>query len=170
MMGKAADEHSENTYFSIMDEDVFFKHLSSQQHKLYSIAYSYMRNEADALEIVQEVACRAWMKRKKLKNEQAFTPWLIRITVNCCLDELRRRKHVYPTDIIQDEVVHEMKPSDQIDLERAFVKLKHKHRHVVMLKYYQDMTTAQIAHVLQRPEGTIKSWLREGLKQLRKYM
>ncbi|MNJ50348.1 RNA polymerase sigma factor [compost metagenome] len=77
---------------------------------------------------------------------------------------------MYPSDIIQDEVVHEMKHSDQIDLERAFEKLKHKHRHVVMLKYYQDMTTAQIAHVLQRPEGTIKSWLREGLKQLRKYM
>lgn len=154
----------------IMDEDLFFKRLSAEQQKLYSIAYSYMRNEADTLEIVQEVACRAWMKRKNLKNEQAFTPWLIRITVNCCVDELRRKKRVFPTDTIHDEPVHEMKRNDQIDLERAFDHLKYKYRHVVMLKYYQDMTTAQIANVLQKPEGTIKSWLREGLKQLRKYL
>jgi len=164
------DQQVEDTPFSIMDEDIFFERLSREQHKLYSVAYSYMRNEADALEIVQEVACRAWMKRKKLKNEQAFTPWLIRITTNCCMDELRRQKRVSPTDTIHVEATQEMKHNDQIDLERAFVKLKPKHRHVVMLKYYQDMTTAQIAQVLQRPEGTIKSWLREGLKQLRKYL
>ncbi|MGG0824812.1 sigma-70 family RNA polymerase sigma factor [Paenibacillus turicensis] len=163
--------HSDNDpTVCIMDEDLFFKRLSTEQHKLYSIAYSYMRNEADALEVVQEVACRAWMKRKNLKNEQAFTPWLIRITVNCCVDELRRKKRVFPTDTIHDEPVHEMKRNDQIDLERAFDHLKHKHRHVVMLKYYQDMTTAQIAKVLHKPEGTIKSWLREGLRQLRKYL
>lgn len=40
----------------------------------------------------------------------------------------------------------------------------------MILKYYQDMTTAQIASVLQKPEGTVKTWLREGLKQLREYL
>lgn len=164
------EKYSDEAPFSIMDEDVFFERLSREQHKLYSVAYSYMRNEADALEMVQEVACRAWMKRRKLRDEQAFAPWLIRMTVNCCLDELRRRKRVFPADAIQEKAAQEMKPHDRMDLERAFVKLKHKHRHVVMLKYYQDMTTAQIAQVLQRPEGTIKSWLREGLKQLRKHL
>lgn len=63
-----------------------------------------------------------------------------------------------------------MKSGDRIDLERAMERMKKKYRHVVMLKYYQDMTTAEIAKVLQKPEGTIKTWLREGLKQLRKYM
>ncbi|MDR9855383.1 MULTISPECIES: sigma-70 family RNA polymerase sigma factor [Paenibacillus] len=154
----------------VMDEEAFFKCLAEEQRKLYSIAYSYMRNEADALEIVQEVSCRAWMKRKKLKNEQAFTPWLIRITINCCMDELRRKKRVFPSETIKEEAVQEMKSSDRIDLERAMAKMKKKYRHVVMLKYYQDMTTAEIAKVLQKPEGTIKSWLREGLKQLRKYL
>lgn len=153
-----------------MDEETFFEALAGEQRKLYSIALSYMRNETDALEIVQEAACRAWMKRKKLKNEQAFAPWLIRITINCCMDELRRKKRVVPTETIQEEAVQEMKSSDKIDLERAMAKMKKKYRHVVMLKYYQDMTTADIAKVLQRPEGTIKSWLREGLKQLRKYL
>lgn len=154
----------------LLEEENFFKVLSGEQRKLYSIAYSYLRNEADALEIVQEASCKAWMKRKKLKDEQSFAPWLIRITINCCMDELRRKKRVFPVDSMQDEAAQEMKSNDRIDLERAMDRMKKKYRHVVMLKYYQDMTAAEIAKVLKRPEGTIKTWLREGLKQLRDYM
>lgn len=76
---------------ALMDEEVFFERLASEHRKLYTLAYSYLRSEADALEAVQEASCRAWMKRKQLKNEQAFTPWLLRITINCCMDELRRK-------------------------------------------------------------------------------
>ncbi|GIP26705.1 DNA-directed RNA polymerase sigma-70 factor [Paenibacillus sp. J23TS9] len=152
----------------LIDEESFFERLSSEQRKLYSIAFSYLRNEADALEVVQEASCRAWMKRKKLKDEQSFTPWLIRITINCCMDELRRKKRVFPVEKLEDETAQEMKSSDRIDLERAMDRMKPKYRHVIMLKYYQDMKTVDIAKVLKKPEGTIKTWLREGLKQLRK--
>lgn len=137
---------------------------------MYSIAFSYLRSEADALEVVQEASCRAWIKRKKLKDEQAFTPWVIRITINCCMDELRRKKRVFPAETLIEEAAQEMKSNERIDLERAMDRLKPKYRHAVILKYYQDMTTAQIANVLQKPEGTVKTWLREGLKQLRDYL
>ncbi|WP_019908475.1 sigma-70 family RNA polymerase sigma factor [Paenibacillus sp. HW567] len=156
--------------FTLMDEEVFFRRLAGEHRKLYAIAYSYLRSEADALEAVQEASCRAWMKRKKLKNEQAFTPWLIRITINCCMDELRRKKRVVPVEKLEEKEAQEMRSSDRLDLERAMSRLKPKYRHVVMLKYYQDMTTAEIAKVLNKPEGTIKTWLREGLGQLRNYL
>lgn len=156
--------------FLLMDEEVFFQRLAGEHRKLYAIAYSYLRSEADALEAVQEASCRAWMKRKKLKNEQAFTPWLIRITINCCMDELRRKKRVVPTEKLKEKEAQVMRSSDRLDLESAMNRMKPKYRHVVMLKYYQDMTTAEIAKVLSKPEGTIKTWLREGLKQLRNYL
>lgn len=63
-----------------------------------------------------------------------------------------------------------MRSSDRLDLERAMSRLKPKYRHAVMLKYYQDMTTGEIAKVLNKPEGTIKTWMRQGLMQLRKYL
>ncbi|NQX48750.1 sigma-70 family RNA polymerase sigma factor [Paenibacillus tritici] len=153
-----------------MDEKEFFQRLAVEHRKLYAIAYSYLRSEADALEAVQEASCRAWMKRKQLKNEQAFTPWLLRITINCCMDELRRKKRVVPAEKLEDKESHEMRSSDRLDLERAMNRMKPKYRHVVMLKYYQDMTTPEIAKVLNKPEGTIKTWLREGLKLLRNYL
>lgn len=110
------------------------------------------------------------MKRKQLKNEQAFTPWLLRITINCCMDELRRKKRVVLTEKLEEEEAREMRSSDRLDLERAMKRMKPKYRHAVMLKYYQDMTNAEIAKVLNKPEGTIKTWMRQGLMQLRKYM
>lgn len=155
---------------TLTEAEAFFERLTAEQRKLYSIAYSYLRSEADALEAVQEASYRAWVKRKKLKDPQAFTPWLIRITINCCMDELRRKKRVFPVEEPQEGAVQEMKSSERIDLQRALERMKPKYRHVVMLKYYQDMTSMEIAKVLGKPEGTIKTWLREGLKQLRKYM
>lgn len=72
-----------------------------------------------------------------------------------------------PTEKLAEVATQEMKSNDRIDLERAMNRLKPKYRHVVLLKYYNDMTTIEIAKVLKKPEGTIKTWLREGLKQLR---
>lgn len=150
-----------------MDEEAFFSRLYTEHRKLYAIAYSYLQSEADTLEVIQEASCRAWMKRKKLKDEQSFTSWLIRITINCCMDELRRKKRVVVSEKLAEEATREMKSNDRIDLERAMSQIKPKYRHVVTLKYYHELTIVEIAKILNKPEGTIKTWLREGLMQLR---
>ncbi|WP_239711742.1 sigma factor [Paenibacillus sp. 19GGS1-52] len=49
-------------------EELFFERVSLQKRKLYGIAYSYLRSESDALEVLQEATCRAWIKRKSLKD------------------------------------------------------------------------------------------------------
>ncbi|GGN99863.1 sigma-70 family RNA polymerase sigma factor [Saccharibacillus kuerlensis] len=155
---------------AVTEEDLFFDQIASQHHKLYVIAFSYLRSEADALEAVQEASCRAWIKRKKLKNPDVFSSWLVRIVINCCMDELRRRKRSFPTAEVEEGCAEEMQSSDRIDLERAFERMKPDYRHTIMLKYYHGMTAADISRVLKKPEGTIKTWVREGLKQLRKYL
>jgi len=149
------------------EEELFFNRIAEQERKMYAIALSYLRSEADALEAVQEASCRAWIKRRKLKHPEAMSSWLIRIVINCCMDELRRRKRSFPTDRIEEREAGEMKSNERIDLERAFERMKPKYRHAIMLKYYQGMTAAEIAQVLHKPEGTIKTWLREGLKKLK---
>lgn len=150
-----------------MEEETFFNRIAAQERTMYAVALSYLRSEADALEVVQEASCRAWIKRRKLKHPEAMSSWLIRIVINCCMDELRRRKRSFPTAEIEERQAGEMRSNERIDLERAFERMKPKYRHAVMLKYYQGMTVAEIASVLNKPEGTIKTWLREGLKRLK---
>ncbi|RUT31960.1 sigma-70 family RNA polymerase sigma factor [Paenibacillus zeisoli] len=149
------------------DEIAFHELINSQKRKLYGIAYSYLRNEADALEVLQETVCRAWMKCGKLKDPDTFIPWLYRILMNCCVDELRRRRRV---DVISQEPQQgtiEMVDVNKLDIERVLNRMKPKYRHALMLKYYQDMTVPEIARILEKPEGTIKTWIHQGLKQLR---
>ncbi|WP_172197922.1 RNA polymerase sigma factor [Saccharibacillus qingshengii] len=166
-MGQTSDE-AEAVLEAYSEEELFFGRIETQQRRLYAIALSYLRSETDALEAVQEASCRAWIKRRKLKNPEMFSSWLIRIVINCCMDELRRRKRSFPAAEFEERQAQEMKSDDRVDLERAFGRMKPKYRHAVMLKYYQDMTTTEIARILKKPEGTIKTWLREGLKQLKK--
>jgi len=103
------------------EEEQFFERIDRQSGKLYSIAYSYLRNEADALEMLQEASYRSWSKRGSLKNDQLFDSWLIRILINCCMDELRRRKRVIPVEQLGEDRnapgMAQMQSSDQLDLE-----------------------------------------------------
>ncbi|GGN99876.1 sigma-70 family RNA polymerase sigma factor [Saccharibacillus kuerlensis] len=149
-------------------EEFFFERIDRQSGKLYSIAYSYLRSEADALEMLQEASFRAWSKKKSLKDEALFDSWLIRILINCCMDELRRRKKVVPLERVGEERRQpEMQSSSAIDLEHAMQKMPEKYRHVLILRFYHDMTLNEIARILNKPESTIKTRLYRALKQIR---
>ncbi|NUU64181.1 RNA polymerase sigma factor [Paenibacillus agri] len=150
------------------EEEAFMQMVLGQQRLLYGIAYSYLRSEADALEVLQEATCRAWTKRRSLKDPARFTPWLIRIVINCCNDELKRRKRVLTVKPAEpDNNMMEMRSDLRLDMEQALDGMKPKYRQVLVLKYYRDMTVAEIAEILDRPVGTVKTWLNKGLKHLR---
>jgi RNA polymerase sigma factor (sigma-70 family) len=153
------------------DEQAFYEQVAGQKKKLYSIAYSYLRNEVDSLEVLQEATFRAWIKRKSLKNPARFAPWLTRILINCCNDELKRKKRNSISEAVRsDDGIMEMRSDRRLDMEQALDGVKAKYRQVLVLKYYKDMTLTEIAEVLNKPEGTVKTWLNKGLKQLRDKM
>jgi RNA polymerase sigma factor (sigma-70 family) len=153
------------------EEEIFFNRVSVQKRNLYGIAYSYLRNEADALEMLQEATCRAWIKRKSLKDPERFAPWIIRILINCCMDELKRRKRIVtPEPQRFENGIMELASDRKLDMEQALDHVKPKYRQVLVLKYYRDMTLSDIAEIMGKPEGTIKTWLNKGLKQLRDKM
>ncbi|MBU5347566.1 sigma-70 family RNA polymerase sigma factor [Paenibacillus sp. FSL W7-1279] len=150
------------------DEEAFYALVTEHRRRLYGIAYSYLHNESDALEVLQETVCRAWVKCRKLKHPEAFVPWLIRILINCCMDEQKRKKRMVPVEEVRSqETAAEMVSDSKLDLERALSRMKPKYRHVLILKYYQDMTISDIANILDVPEGTVKTRLHQGLKLLR---
>src|SRR5690606_15433582 len=80
------------------DEAAFVRLMADRKLQLYRIAYAYLRSEADALEAVQEVTCRAWLRIGKLKAPQHAAAWLVRIMIHYCIDELKRRKRSMPAE------------------------------------------------------------------------
>ncbi|MCZ8521828.1 MULTISPECIES: sigma-70 family RNA polymerase sigma factor [Paenibacillus] len=150
------------------DDDAFYSLVSDQKEQLYRIAYAYLRSEPEALEAIQEVTCRAYLKLPRLREPKYFATWLTRILIHYCIDERKRRRRVLPVPHTREEAAAADAPDDRIRMEQAVERLKPKLRHVIVLKYYQDMTLSEIASLLERPEGTVKSWLHQALKELRR--
>ncbi|MFC0215623.1 sigma-70 family RNA polymerase sigma factor [Paenibacillus chartarius] len=150
------------------DDEAFHALISMDRERLYRIAYAYLRNEIEALEALQETTCRAYMKLRKLKEPRYFHTWLIRILINYCIDEQKRCRKTMPLTHPAEQPVHETPALDaKLDMELAIERLPPKYRHVIILKYYQDMTLTDIAELLEKPEGTVKTWLHKALKQLK---
>ncbi|MGE8204430.1 sigma-70 family RNA polymerase sigma factor [Heyndrickxia sp. NPDC080065] len=148
------------------DTNAFYQLISEHKAQLYRIAVSYMKNEDAALEAIQETSCRSFKSIKKLKNPQFFSTWLIRILINYCNDELKKRNR-----IIQYEDMSVIAGGKEdilnTELHEAIGQLDEKLRNVIILKYFHDMKISDIASLLNYPEGTVKTWLYKGLQRLK---
>lgn len=141
------------------------------KERLYKIAYVYMKNEDDALEVFQETLYIALKSISTLKNNQYFSTWLTRILINQAIDALRKKKKV--VSMSHDLLENYTKPAtidqdEHLDLLEAINKIQEKYKTVLLLRFYEDYTIEQIATFLNCPEGTVKTNIRRGLESLRK--
>lgn len=151
--------------------EAFQELIEQHRERMYRMAYYYVRNDADAEDVVHEAIYKALVSLPRLKQPSYFVTWLTRIVINCALVVLQRRKR---TVLDGDQAVAQL-PADvsdadeRIDLLDVIRGLELKQRQVILYKYFQDMTIEDIAVLLNLPVGTVKSILHKGLKALRKY-
>ena len=150
------------------DEGAFFTLMSDHKEQLYRIAYAHFKNEQDSLEAIQEVTFRAFKSIKKLKEPNYFSTWLIRIMINYCSDELRKKKRETPRGE-QLEIATMSNSTLRLEVEEALASLDEPYHSVIQLKYIQDLRIKDIALIMNSPEGTVKTWLNKGLMALRSY-
>lgn len=152
------------------DEKAFCKLIEQEKIKLYKMAFLYMKNENDALDVVQETVTKAFLHIKTLKEESYFSTWITRILINTALESIRKNQHIVPIDqrIIEKEFSSQME--ERIDLVSAISQLEEKYKTVIILKYYQDLTIPTISELLNCPEGTVKSNLHRGIIELKKIL
>src|SRR5438128_6539759 len=74
------------------DMRAFEELVARHRDKIYTRAFSMMRNEEEALDLSQEAWVRSWRHLKQFKGEASFVTWVTRIVINLCLDQLRRQK------------------------------------------------------------------------------
>lgn len=145
--------------------DLLCRKISDSADRLYRLAYSYVRNEQDALDIVQDTAYKALKSRSAIKDETYIETWLYRIAVNTSLDFLRKRR--------RETVGLPEKEEGREDDHGGFYvldlldKLDEKSRAVVILRFFEDKTLAQIAEILDEKLSTIKTRLYKALRILK---
>jgi len=146
-------------------EEIIERILCEKYNSYYRMAYSYVHNEADAADIVQEGAYKAIKNSDSLQQMEHASTWIYRIMMN----EIYRFFDSKKCLRIDDESFVEPQIEDKyedIDLMRALESMSANDRAVIQLKYFEDMKLEEIALVLSENISTVKSRLYRSLKKL----
>jgi len=148
------------------DEDAFLALMHSYEEALYRTAISYLKNEVDALEAIQEVTYRAYRSIKTVKEPSYFKTWLIRIMMNYCQDVIKKSKR----EVLEEEILKKQGITENftyLEVEEALLNLSDYERELLHLKYFEEVKIKDIAVMWNTPEGTIKTRLHKALRALR---
>ncbi|QDP39562.1 RNA polymerase sigma factor [Radiobacillus deserti] len=151
------------------DEKAFLKLFQRFEKDIYRMAYVYVKNEGDALDVVQEVAYRSFKKIGTLKKPEYVKSWFIKIAVTCSIDVLRKSKKVIHLNPEYEEFIgkEEEDVSLSITLQDLMNQLDEDEKSIILLKYYKGYSFKEIAELLELPLGTAKSILYRALSKLR---
>ena len=142
-------------------------YVTNNIDKIYRLAFSYVKNQQDAEDIVNESIKKALYSINSLKNEYYMSTWLYRIVVNTANSYLKSKsKIIYLDEQIEDSLIIEDTHQDT-DLYNLVMELEPKYRIVIILKFYEDMTFEQIANILNENVNTIKTRLYKALNKLK---
>lgn len=152
------------------DDKAFLKLFQLYEVDIYRMAYVYVKNESDALDVVQEVAYRSFKNIHTLKNPQFFKTWLLKIAITCSIDVVRKNKKVVPLKSEYTEWIasEEEDVPLSITLQGLLEYLNEDEKSIVLLKFYKGYSFKEIADFLNMPLGSAKSVLYRALGKLRK--
>lgn len=162
------------------DQDAFQELVERYQRKVYSICYGMLKNKQDSLDVSQEVFIKVYRYLDNFNRNSSFYTWLYRITVNKCIDYIRkqnRRSEVDYDDTIQRNT--EVEGDDNImpstlglqpdrvygrkelreKMLEALDTLTEKHRTILILREVEGLSYDEMADVLDISKGTVMSRL-----------
>ncbi len=144
-------------------------YIIENQEKFYRLAYSYVRNQEDALDVVQSAVCKALERFGDIKKEEAVRTWFYRILVNESLTYLKQRKNITLTgeNPRQEETYYERGYEPESGLWAELDRLEEEVREIIRLRYLEELSLKEIADITGLNLNTVKTKLYRGLKLLR---
>lgn len=143
-------------------------YIIKNQKYLYRIAFSYVKNKDDALEIVQNTIYKSISSSRLIRDLNLIKPWITRILINSCFDFLKKRCK----SIVNDEVFDSVEDNnacilDKIILKNALDNLPLKLKTIIILRFFEDFKIKDISNILDMKENTVKTNLYKALKILK---
>lgn len=149
------------------DKECFIKLIEERKDMLYRTAFLYVKDEHDALEIVDITVYKAYLSIKDLRKPEFFNTWITKILINASMDLLRHRKKVVQFNKNYDKEYIEEDLEGRIDLYNAVDKLDGILKTVIILKYYDDLKISEIADIISCSESNVKNYIHKALQKLR---
>lgn len=136
-------------------------------HTLYRLAYSILKNSADAEDTIQTVFFKFIHKKKRFESSEHEQAWFVRTTINQARDLLRKRKirSIIPIELNQEMQIVEVKPHEEM-LDVLF-SLPEKNKTVLILHYLEGFKVDEIATMLKISPSAVKMRLARGREMLK---
>lgn len=142
--------------------------IKTHQEDFYRIAYSYVKNQHDALDIVQTSVEKALRASDRIKEPQYLSTWFTRILINTSIDYLRKRKREVPTDQLEAWMGGQSEEGlDRLDLYDALDALEPEEKSLVVMRFFEDLRFQDMADVLDMNINTVKTKTYSILKKLK---
>ncbi|MGL5086135.1 MAG: sigma-70 family RNA polymerase sigma factor [Clostridium sp.] len=151
------------------DYDAFGELIKMHKDYLYKMAFVYVKDRDKSLDIIQECIYKSFKSIKTLKEPKYFKTWITKILINIAIRTIEKdSKIVYLED--ENILISSSKESnmeEKLDLYNAIDTLKKEYRIVVIMKYFNDMTSLEISKILNVPESTVKTQLSRSKSKLK---
>ncbi|MBR2572686.1 MAG: sigma-70 family RNA polymerase sigma factor [Clostridia bacterium] len=165
------------------DASAFERLMREHEGRMYAVALRMCGNREDAQDCLQEAMLRIFRALGSFKGQSTFSTWVYRVTMNACLDELRRRKvrTASSLDVLLDNGWAPTSEDDTPEkysiaadqrryLQKAIASLPEDMRAAIVLRDVQGFSYDEIARVLDANVGTIKSRISRGREKLREIL
>ena len=147
-------------------EKILENYLEFNSDKLYRLAFIYVKNKDESLDILQDSIVKAYKNINKLKDMKALEKWINRILINTALDYLRKSSRIVYCDKIFKNV--ELIEDNNSELIESVDNLPEDLKTVIILKYFHGYTINEVSEILEISVPTVKNRLHKALNFLRK--
>ena len=161
------------------DREAFGKLIGAYQTPVFNLAYRMLGNADEAEQAAQEAFIRAWTRLDGYDPAHKFSTWLLSITSNYCIDQIRKRRALllsidepmpaHPALMSEKDTGPEAKVAEseqQNAVQNLLETLPADYRQAVVLRYWYDMSYEEIAEVMETTVSAIKSRLFRARRQL----
>lgn len=157
--------------------------LFACEKRVYNIAYRFMGNEADAYDMAQESLIKIYKSIRSFKGESSLSSWIYRLTVNTCMDGLRKRKNApvslegsiemgasFEDTYTESPETQAVSIEDAEDIRKAINVLSDAYRSVIVMRDIDGFSYEEISQFLNISVGTVKSRINRGRQRLKELL
>lgn len=148
-----------------LSREAYLVFVQSYKGTMFRIALGYLKEEADAMEAVDETVYIGLYKLHQLREEEKLKPWMTKILVNECHRLLKGRKRELVTESLPEN--QDVSSRSSLTLREAISELPEDLREVIILRYFGDLTVKDTAVELNLPQGTVATRTRKALEILK---
>jgi len=145
-----------------------------ERHKamVFRTAWRILGEKSDAEDVTQEVFLRLYKTK-----EEPTAPWIYRIKVNLCLDQIRKRKPQAGESTLEALATPQRNPEQQLDLEqkrqrlaRLIARLPERERACIVLRDLEGLNSREVAEILDCTEATVRTSIHRAKEKLKQWM